>query len=228
MTLDNICLEIAKTGLKLRAASHGLPPINVDSSPLSGTILLLGFTGREGWGHFSASQEALDLQPNPLDRWSSRVIGTLAAQLGAEAAFPFEGPPYMPFQQIALSAGRMFRSPLGLLIDPDYGLWHAFRGALVFRQNLILPKVEPATALPKSPCEFCAGKPCLSTCPVGAFTPDGYDVARCSDHLHSGHQTCTIQGCLARNACPVGVEHRYGPDQMRFYMAAFKAAHAKP
>ena len=224
MTFDDICRAITKTGLKLRAASHELPHNDARTAPASGTILLLGFAGRDGWDQFSNSAEARDKHANPLDRWSSRVIGTLADELGGVAVFPFSGPPYLPFQQIALSAGQMFRSPLGVLIDPHYGLWHAFRGALVFAHTLALPKSEPC----KNPCETCADKPCLSACPVGAFTQRGYDVPRCSDHLHSKSQTCTVQGCLARNACPVGAEHRYSPDQMRFYMAAFKAAHSKP
>jgi len=229
MTFDDIYRAITKTGLKLRAASHELPHHDARTASASGTILLLGFAGRDGWDQFSNSAEARDKHPNPMDRWSSRVIGTLADELGGVALFPFSGPPYLPFQQIALSTGQMFRSPLGVLIDPHYGLWHAFRGALAFAHKLDLSKLDLSKSEPNtSPCETCADKPCLSACPVGAFTQSGYNVPLCSDHLHAKSQTCTVQGCLARNACPVGAEHKYSPDQMRFYMAAFKAAHPKP
>ena len=30
-------------------------------------------------------------------------------------------------------------SPLGILIHPDWGLWHSYRGALAFRERLDLP-----------------------------------------------------------------------------------------
>jgi SAM-dependent methyltransferase len=36
-----------------------------------------------------------------------------------------------------------------------------------------------------SPCETCSGRWCLKTCPVGAFSEAGYDVAACAGHLRS-------------------------------------------
>ena len=43
-------------------------------------------------------------------------------------------------------------SPLGILIHPDYGLWHAYRGALAFAERLALPRARgPATALRQLP-----------------------------------------------------------------------------
>ena len=69
-------------------------------------------------------------------------------------------------------------------------------------------------------------RPCLSACPVGAFTDAGYDVEACARHLHApAGCECRDRGCLARRACPVGTEHAYGPAQSAFHMAAFMAAH---
>ena len=77
------------------------------------------------------------------------------------------------------------------------------------------------------PCLTCADQPCLTTCPVGAFTPGGYDVDACAGHVRSGvAPLCLDDGCAARRACPVGVADRYGPDQMRFHMLAFVGARA--
>jgi epoxyqueuosine reductase QueG len=109
-------------------------------------------------------------------------------------------------------------SPLGILIHPQYGLWQAFRGALLFDRALDFASGGPQ----RHPCDDCQDKPCLSPCPVNAFSDGGYDVVRCRSHLASGEgNECLSGGCLARRACPVGHEYAYGAPQMRFHMKAF-------
>jgi hypothetical protein len=182
------------------------------------TIVLAGLAGREGWSAFAASPEASDGADHPLDRWSRRVIEAVARELGAKTFFPFGGPPFWPFQQWARRAEPVYPSPIGILIHPRYGLWHSYRGALGFREALEVP--EPP-AVP-SPCESCSGRWCLKTCPVGAFSGLGYDVAACVGHLKSAAGAdCMGFGCRARRACPVGAEHAYGPEQADFLMRAF-------
>jgi hypothetical protein len=182
------------------------------------TIVLAGMAGREGWSAFAASAEASDGLADPLDRWSRRVIEALAGELGGKALFPFGGPPFLPFQQWAQRAEPVHPSPIGLLIHPHYGLWHSYRGALAFREALIVP--EPA-AVP-SPCETCTGRWCLKTCPAEAFSEAGYDVAACAGHLRSAvGADCMGFGCRARRACPVGADYVYTPDQAQFHMRAF-------
>jgi epoxyqueuosine reductase QueG len=110
-------------------------------------------------------------------------------------------------------------SPLGILIHPVYGLWHAYRAALV--APAIAEGIEPA-AEAAHPCDSCSEKPCLNACPVDAFTPSGYNVPACAAYLAStAGKTCRHGGCAARNACPVGAEFRYSEPQLRFHMAAF-------
>ena len=185
------------------------------------TIVLAGLTGREGWSAFAASPEAGDGAGHPLDRWSRRVIETLARELGAKAFFPFGGPPFWPFQQWARRAEPVHPSPVGILIHPRYGLWHSYRGALGFRQALAVP--EPA-AVP-SPCDSCVGRWCLKACPVGAFSGSGYDVAGCVGYLKSpAGGDCMGFGCRARRACPVGAEHAFAGEQANFLMSAFLRA----
>jgi epoxyqueuosine reductase QueG len=184
-------------------------------------VLLLGFVGSSGWPVFAASAEAADGLADPLDRWSRRVVAALAERFGATALFPFDGPPYWPFQSWGRQAGPLSPSPLGMLIHPRYGLWHSYRGALVFAEALDLPEREDAP----SPCATCAGRPCLSACPVGAFSDKGYDVAACVGWLRSGKGgACLSGGCLARRACPVGPDYAYAPEQAAFHMAAFLKA----
>ena len=68
---------------------------------------------------------------NPLDTWSREVIGEVAEEFGARAVSPSDRP-YLPFQQWAMRAEGLRPSPLGILMHPEYGLWHAYRGALLF------------------------------------------------------------------------------------------------
>jgi hypothetical protein len=90
----------------------------------AGTIVRVGNAALAMWSAFRNARESAQSQ-GPLDRWSRRVIGALAEQLGCEALFPFEGPPFMPFQRWAQRAETVFPSPLGMSIHPMFGLWHA-------------------------------------------------------------------------------------------------------
>jgi epoxyqueuosine reductase QueG len=110
---------------------------------------------------------------------------------------------------------------LGILIHPEYGLWHAYRAALLFAESIELPPRADA----RSPCDTCAGKPCLSACPVHAFTNTGFDDRACTGHItQAAGRPCMDGGCLARNACPVAPALRYGAPQLQFHMAAFRRA----
>jgi hypothetical protein len=219
---------IAATGLAVRgwmavSPEDRLPPLGPDRPARA--LVLVGRLGRRGWGEFAASPEFRDRLPDPLDRWSARVIGDLAVMLGGHALFPFGGPTWWPFQDWARRAEGLARSPLGLLIHPEFGLWHAYRGALAFADDVGPIGPPPPVA---SPCESCTAKPCLATCPVDAFSPEGYDTARCLAHLESPlGALCRTDGCRARDACPVGRGRRYGDDEIRFLMRAFRAAHSK-
>jgi hypothetical protein len=115
----------------------------------------------------------------------------------------------------------MHVSPLGLLIHPVDGLWRGYRGALAFAESLAVPPIRAAV----SPCETCLARPCLSACPVGAFTGASYDVAACAAHLgRAAGRACMEGGCLARRACPVGAERAQEPREAAFHMQAFLAA----
>ncbi len=218
--VDLACLfgAVERTGLVPRGA------LLLEESERTGalgdirTIVLAGMVGRDGWSAFAASPEASDGLADPLDRWSRRVIEALAHELGGTALFPFGGPPYLPFQQWARRAEPVHPSPIGILIHPRYGLWHSYRGALGFREQLAVP--EPAAT--PSPCASCDERWCLKTCPVEAFSDAGYDVVACAGHLRTAAGAdCMGCGCRARRACPVGAEHAYGADQAKFIMAAF-------
>jgi hypothetical protein len=186
-------------------------------------VILIGNAGLEMFSRFQREQSAA---PGSLDGWCRKVIGELAERLGAQAVYPFDVPA-PPFLTWAKRSGAIHQSPLGLGIHADYGLWHAYRAALMFPVEFDIP---PSRS--RSPCDSCADKPCLTACPVDAFTGFSYDVERCVDHIISPQgQDCMAGGCLARRACPIGPAFRYQPAQARFHMEAFRrsrlAARAK-
>ncbi len=225
MTMDYATIEAGLAGHGL-IARGGLYPAPDDAVPaLAGgvaarTLVLAGNAGPGMWDIFSKAPEC-DGNPDPLNRWSARVLGELAHEWGAAALFPFGGPPYLPFIAWAKRAEAVAESPLGMLIHPDYGLWHAYRGALAFAEEIDLP---PRDVRPR-PCDDCADKPCLTACPVGAFTDQGYDVPACVAHIGSAAGAeCMDGSCLARRACPVGRDYLYQPAQARFHMDAFLRA----
>jgi hypothetical protein len=188
-------------------------------------LLLVGVAGSEFWPIFKQSPEFMDKQDHSLDRWSQRIGDNLAEKFGADCVYPFGGPPHQPFLQWALLAESVQPSQLGMLMHPQYGLWHAYRFALLFPVPMInLPEHEP----PANTCQSCVQKPCLSTCPVGAFTKDGYDVERCYQLLQSEPASeCNQSGCIARRSCPEAAAYRYAHEHARFHMAAFVEAQKK-
>ena len=180
-------------------------------------IALVGNIGSSYWSEFSAADEFRDGAADPLDRWSRRIAESIAADFGLEPVYPFDGPPYYPFQQWARRAEGLAQSPLGITIHPLHGLWHSYRFALL-GASFDAELVEPTD----SPCLSCADKPCLQACPVDAFDTTGYDAARCADYLlQTPHAECHGRGCLARLACPVAPELRYLPEQGAFHLRAF-------
>jgi epoxyqueuosine reductase len=179
-----------------------------------GTQTLLMIGPAEGfWAHVTAQPEWGDA--DPIDRWSRRVIGTVACDLGAKALFPFGGPPYSPFQRWALRTARMWQSPVRLLVHDTQGLWVSFRGALALKERLDLP------APPSRPCDTCAA-PCLTACPVGALNETGYDVPACHSYLSTdAGQTCMTDGCIVRRTCPVSQGYARIPEQSAYHMRQF-------
>jgi hypothetical protein len=178
-------------------------------------VILVGNVGLDMFRRFATSQ---DEHSAAMDVWTKAVVDPLAADLGARAVYPFDLP-HQPFLTWARLAGAGHVSPLGLNIHQQFGLWHAYRAALLFPVAFDLPRNSAGA----HPCETCAGKPCLSACPVSAFDGTFYDVRACGTHILSdAGQDCMTGGCKARLACPVGRGYQYHPRQMQFHMRAFQ------
>ena len=153
-----------------------------------------------------ASEEANDgasERPGPME--PARGVASRPHALGGAAHFPFGGPPWLPFIRWAQRAGPVYPSPIGPLVHPDFGLWHAYRGAIAFRERLALPPRDNRA----SPCaELYADRPMpvvLSGRRVLSRTATTW--RRCVAHIES---TCrradaSMRGMpRPRHACPVG------------------------
>jgi hypothetical protein len=231
LDFNQLCGRAAPIGLAVRGAFHPEPGElgAVPGVAEPGTVVLLGFTGGDQWSIFQESKEARDGLAHPLDRWSQRVIGALAGEIGAADFYPSGAPASpLPFQRLARRCEPVHPSPIGLLIHERYGLWHAYRGGLCLRERIALPRsLSPLSPSPQqgSPCERCPDRPCLAACPVDAFKNDSFDLDACVSHVRSvAGSDCRDNGCVARRACPVGPQFRYEPPQARFHMSAFLRA----
>lgn len=171
--------------------------------------------GAVWWGRVTQSDEWRDGAPDPLDRWSKRHLTALASRFGGKALFPSDGPPWPPFFRWALDSGRIWQSPVGMLVHADQGLWVSFRGALALPFRLELRKAA-------NPCLTCAEKPCRHACPVGALSAQSYDTAACHAYLDRPEgAACLTRGCAARRACPAGESHARMPQQSAYHMSRF-------
>ena len=214
-------MALATHGLILRGGFNFGDPELAPSGPSAvpaRSVLLVGQAGAAPWPHFLRWRERQpDDLKDPLDTWSREVIGAVAAQFGARAVSPSDKP-YLPFQQWAMRAEGLRPSPLGILMHPEYGLWHAYRGALLFDVEIEMEAAQKSIHL----CDACDGKPCMNACPVDAYSSAGFAYQACLDHVRGANGApCRTAGCLDRNACPFGEEYRYPAEVQAFHMNSF-------
>lgn len=219
--VDQIAIALSGHGLIPRGGltfEAGEPTPPGPSGAPAKSILLVGQRGSAPWPYFQRWREARHFDiADPLDTWSREIIGGVALRFGARAISPSDTP-FLPFQQWAMRAEGLRPSPLGILMHPEFGLWHAYRGALLFDEELSIEAPEKMNHL----CDACDGKPCLNACPVDAFSEAGFAYRDCVSHVRGPTGGgCRDTGCIARNACPYGTAYRYPADVQAFHMASF-------
>lgn len=222
---SNLAWQLSERGLHVfggfEILDEDCPSARQDMSGKVG--VLIGNAGGNGlWSAFSGSVEYGDGQPNQLDRWTARVCSELASSFCCSVLFPFEKP-WWPFQKFAQRAVGARQSPLGLIIHPKFGIWHAFRAVLVFstaeEMKSHFSGLDVMAEKLNHPCDECVGRPCLSACPVKAYDEKGFDRLACANHLaQSPAPDCLTNGCHPRFACPLASEYQYPPDMIRFLM----------
>jgi cyanocobalamin reductase (cyanide-eliminating) / alkylcobalamin dealkylase len=170
--------------------------------------LLIAST-RYFWLRFASALQrdpARATAPDPVDEYVTSAVGGALAALPTSSAvrFAHESPP-LPIQRIAELAGFARLSPARLSVHPVYGPWVALRAVAV----VAVPGPAPGS-LPElhDPCPGCPGR-CASALEraiaASAERPGAGTIARdWTDWL------------AVRDACPVGREHRYADDQIRY------------
>jgi hypothetical protein len=204
--------EASRHHLFISGAFHSAPEHHL---PAGGTLYLLSPKEPGFWAHLTATAEFLDGAPDPIDRWSARVIPQIATAAGGIPYLPFGGPPWHPFLSWAKASHRASPSPVTLMVHDAMGLWASWRGAIWVDRVDALPEAPPA------PCITCSA-PCAESCPVAALTAAGYDTAACHAYLDQPDgKDCLLNGCKARAACPVSRTYGRLAEQSEWHMRHF-------
>lgn len=179
------------------------------------TVLMFGQAGRTLWS--TSVRHHLD-RPNPFDDTAVELVeqhfGARYPNVSLTIAYP--GAASLPLIRMAELVGWGRPSPQGLTIHPIYGLWIAHR-VVALTSAALGPDPDP---LADHPCDSCVGRPCESACPAEAVSlARGFFIEPCARHRIVEDSSCAYR-CLAREACPVGAEFRYGPEQMHHHYSA--------
>ena len=206
------------------AAVNGAPRL---AALLDGAqrALVVGSGGPTFFDRFEAAGvEAVDGAPNPLDRYTRRVVDAAVTSVlgslgvGHAVFFPFAGlSPLIPFQRLGRAAGVGPPGPLGLQIHPVYGPWWAYRALIVVDRALHTgPSLEDT-------CSGCPA-PCVGACPGAAVSTAGFSIPAC--HAERLRAPACRLSCAARIACVRGPEHRYRDEELAFHMIASMPRHS--
>ena len=173
--------------------------------------LLIGNT-RALWGPFVEdlrARPALLDDADPLDRYATGVITRALEPLSVRWLLrgASEPPPRrVGMQRLAQVSGLAHLAPSNLCVHPVFGPWIGLRAAVV----IDVDGPEGEAVEPPSPCDDCAER-CVSAF-ERAMTASGNRARDQGDIERSWSLWLAV-----RDACPVGREHRYGEEQIRYH-----------
>lgn len=103
----------------------------------------------------------VDVNHHPFDRYTLNQIHIFAKNfLNDDCEILFPNDAYtLPLQKIGRFLNLCSQSPIGPDISNEFGLWFAFRGVFLTRENVWTAKYQT----PPSLCESCLERPCLLT-----------------------------------------------------------------
>jgi hypothetical protein len=222
--IDALREALARAGFAVTAAGR-VGPYNREVAPVAPAFTLPDF-GREdalvllvgnGGELLDALRDAAARDPSlredahPVERYARETITSLAETHlgGARYAIRFShAPPPRTFAAVRLARllGLAETGPTQLSIHPERGPWLALRAAVV----VDAPGPEPTGA--SSKCAECSRKPCRPAMAVALDTIGG--LANLGRPTLKAHADLFI---AARDACPVGREHRYPEPLLRYH-----------
>ena len=209
--------RLADAGLNVFASIKvgRLPKGLVDQRHDGLTLCMIGHGGQKLW---TKLKQPLDVQQHPIDHYTMTAVAQFSAKTLQDDNVIILYPSneiVAPLQRMGRALQLTHQSLLGIDIHAEYGLWFAYRCALLTKAEI--PEVLPSPF--PSPCEDCQAKPCQTACPAGAVVQTGqeFKLSSCLDYRRTKTSSC-VDRCLSRLACPVGHEHRYSPEQLRYHM----------
>jgi hypothetical protein len=181
-------------------------------------LILIGHAGKALWNAVKVSGIGSE---NPIDDFSVKTVEQWFASHFPSHAHEVIYPGDIPvgLQALGKIAGWHHASPLMLGIQQKWGTWYAYRVAMLTDTNLLPSNPSPS----ESPCNRCAQKICIASCPGAALAGGTLALDKCISYRKAPSSRCQAT-CLARVSCPVGSDHRYDEDQLRHtYSISLKA-----
>ncbi len=171
-------------------------------------LILLGHGGRHLWQCVQASGITSE---HPIDDYTvstvNHLFGPILPAGSYRIVYPWDVP--IGLQSLGKLAGWHHPTPFMVGIDSEFGSWSAYRAAIIAASDFC-----PSEAVDRgNPCAACLDKPCISACPAEALAGGQFSLEKCSVYRLQPDSPCA-HGCLARQACSVGAEHRYETAQI--------------
>ena len=212
MPIDTLLYQKGFTlqaALEVSTVAIGLPEIASDYNQL----LVFGHAGSGFWKSLDEQLTGSD----PLDCMSIKMVEDFLQRIGCAhylVLYP-SADLQIDLRGLGKQLGWHADSALGIGINAIHGTWFAYRVVVLANTFYETHDETQTNNVVEAPCGKCITKPCVEACPVGAPGVT-FDLQACMGERVREGSACAYQ-CLARNACPVGTEHRYDQDQMRYH-----------
>ena len=226
--------ELSDLGLNLQAVINlkDLPSellnqlaLTTDKFDHYSQLILIGHGGKQLWQSLKIWQElnpSTRASEDPIDHFSKfHVEKYFNDRLGTddlETIFPLSQSvlnpqqPFLNLQEFGQLVGWHHPSPFGVGINKQWGSWFAYRAVVLVKSNYQSTKATGSI----SPCQTCDKKPCIKTCPAKALDNESLNINACLSYRKQKDSNCKDR-CIARMACPVGKEHQYDSEQIRYH-----------
>jgi hypothetical protein len=196
--------------------------------PGARTAMILGCGGAAFERALASAPEAA-CPEDPVDQYSARVVGDIAAllsdsghdtralyywdRLDVSGASSADGA-FADMVALGRAAGLGEPSRLRVLLHPVFGPWLALRALVLTRLGI------DATEEARPSLDSCTGcpAPCADACLGSALAAGPLDLAICTATRLVVPECET--SCAARHACPIGGGHAYGREAEAHHMRA--------